>query len=165
MEVWLVRHAVAHERDLKRWPNDALRPLTPAGKRKFRKSAHGLASCLPKSVVLLTSPYVRARETAAILVRELPRAKVIEADELAAGRPVNYAFDLLRARKEKIVVLVGHEPNMSALLSAALAGERARLKIEFKKGGAACLEFTQRPEPGEATLRCMLPPRVLRASG
>ena len=39
----------------------------------------------------------------------------------------------------------------------------ARLAIEFKKGGAACLEFGGRPEPGRATLRWMLPPRVLRA--
>ena len=61
------------------------------------------------------------------------------------------------------MVLVGHEPYLSGFLSAALAGKDARIKIEFKKGGAACIEFAARVEPGRATFRWMLPPRVLRA--
>jgi phosphohistidine phosphatase SixA len=60
------------------------------------------------------------------------------------------------------VILVGHEPNLSTLLSACL-NERARLKIDFRKGGAACVEFGSRIEPGRATLCWVLPPRVLRA--
>jgi phosphohistidine phosphatase SixA len=72
-------------------------------------------------------------------------------------------FALLRTRKEQAVVLVGHEPNLSSFLSAALAGEGTRLGIEFKKGGAACLEFSARIGPGRARLQWMLPPRVLRA--
>ena len=61
------------------------------------------------------------------------------------------------------MVLLGHEPYLGNFLSAALGGKNARLKIEFKKGGAACVEFSGRPEPGGATLKWMLPPRVLRA--
>jgi len=57
---------------------------------------------------------------------------------------------------------VGHEPNLGTLLSACLH-DRARLKIEFKKGGAACIEFTSRIEPGRACLHWLMPPRVLRA--
>ena len=162
MKVFLVRHAVAHERNRARWPNDALRPLTPAGKRKFRKAAGGLAGLLPKSAALLTSPFVRARDTAAILARELGREKIIECPELAAGEPAHEVFELLKARKDEAVILVGHEPNLSILLSACLK-EHARLKIDFKKGGAACVEFTSRIEPGRACLLWMLPPRVLRA--
>ena len=68
--------------------------------------------------------------------------------------PPSKIFALLRTRKEKAVVLVGHEPNLSNFLSAALAGEHARIKIEFKKGGAACVEFAQahRTRPGHAAL-------------
>ena len=163
MEVFLVRHAIAHERDRKRWPDDARRPLTAAGKQKFRKAARGLVKQLPKSAVLLTSPYVRARETAVILAAACRGADPVECAELAADRPVSAAFELLRTRKEKAVVLVGHEPYLSGFLSAALAGKDARIKIEFKKGGAACIEFTARVEPGRATCRWMLPPRTLRA--
>ena len=143
MDVYLVRHAIAHERNRARWPKDALRPLTAAGKQKFRKAARGLARLVPKSAQVFTSPYVRARDTAAILagVAKL-RAARSKRPELAAGEPARKAFELLRiAQVKAAVVLVGHEPNLSTLLSAALAGERARLKIEFKKGGAACLAF------------------------
>lgn len=161
-EVILVRHAIAHERNRVRWPNDALRPLTTAGIRKFRKGASGLTRCLPKGAVLLTSPYVRARETAAILADALGRGKAIECSELSSGEPVQSSFDLLRKRREDALVLVGHEPNLSNFLAAALCGPGGRMKTEFKKGGAACIEFNSRIEPGRATLKWILPPKVLR---
>lgn len=165
MQVFLVRHAIAHERNRTRWPNDSLRPLTSAGIVKFRKAARGLADWLPASAVLLTSPFVRARETAAILAETRGRAKPIECTQLGANQPVSQAFELLRARKDKAVVLVGHEPYLSGLLSTALAGQHPRLRIEFRKGGAACIEFESRVEPGRATLCWMLTPKMLRALG
>lgn len=162
MKVFLVRHAIAHERDRARWPNDALRPLTPAGKRRFRTAARGLAEVLPRSAALLSSPFVRARDTAALLAEALGRKKIVECDELASGQPAHKVFEMLRARKDEAVVLVGHEPNLSTLLSACLH-EHARLKVDFKKGGAACVEFNSRIGPGRACLRWFMPPRVLRA--
>jgi len=161
MKVFLVRHAIAHARSRARWPNDALRPLTPAGKRKFRKAARGLATALPTSAALLSSPFVRARQTAELLAAALGRKKIVEARELASGESAKEVFTMLRARKDEAVVLVGHEPNLSTLLSACLH-EHGRLKIDFKKGGAACIEFTGRVEPGRACLHWFLPPRVLR---
>jgi len=162
MQVFLVRHAIAHERNRTRWPNDRLRPLTTAGIRKFRKAAYGISQCLPKRAVLLTSPFVRARETAVILAEALGSSKAIECGELASGESPHTCFALLRKRKEEAVVLVGHEPNLSTFLAVALSGDGARMKIEFKKGAAACLNFNGRIEPGRATLEWMLPPRVLR---
>jgi phosphohistidine phosphatase len=163
MKVYLVRHAVAHERNRARWPNDSLRPLTAAGKRKFRKAARGLAGVVPKSAPLLTSPYVRARDTALILARVAKMRAPVEVPELASGQPARKTFALLRSRRKAAVVLVGHEPNLSVFLSAALAGKRAALKIAFKKGGAACLEFAGAIAPGRATLQWLTPPRVLRS--
>jgi phosphohistidine phosphatase len=163
MQVYLLRHAIAHERSRARWPNDALRPLTADGRRKFRKAARGLAACLPKSAALLTSPWVRARDTAAIYAEVAKRAKAIECSELTGDSAVTEVFALLRTRREKAVILVGHEPNLGHVLAAALAGPRARLAIEFRKGGAACIEFGASIEPGRATLKWMLPPRILRA--
>lgn len=163
MDVILVRHAIAHERNRKRWPDDSLRPLTPAGREKFRKAARGLAPWLPKAAVILTSPWVRARDTARMLADAARHEKPIECIELAGDESVKRAFDLLRARKEGTVVLVGHEPYLGQLLSAALGGERRHLKIEFKKGGAACVAFQRSVAPGQATLCWMLPPRFLRA--
>ena len=165
MQVFLVRHAIAHERNRIRWPNDALRPLTTAGIRKFRKAAFGIVRCLPKGTALLTSPYVRARETAAILADAVGRRKPIECSELASGESVGACFALLRKRKEETVALIGHEPNLSTFLATALGGERTRMKIDFKKGGVACLEFPRTIGSGQATLKLMLSPRVLRALG
>jgi phosphohistidine phosphatase len=162
MDVYLVRHAIAHERSRTRWPQDALRPLTPAGKQTFRKAARGLARLLPKSAKVFTSPYVRARDTAAILTAAMDVRKATERPELAAGQPARKTFGFLRTLKSKAVVLVGHEPNLSTWLAAALAGERARLDIKFKKGGAACVEFAGSVQPGHAKLKWLAPPRVLR---
>jgi phosphohistidine phosphatase len=163
MQVFLVRHAIAHERNRIRWPNDDLRPLTSSGIRKFRKAAYGLTACLPKGVALLTSPYVRARETATILADAIGRGKPIECTELVSGESTQACFELLRKRKEDAVVIVGHEPDLSNFLSVAVCGDRGRMKTEFKKGGAACIEFNSRVESGRATLKWIMPPRVLRA--
>jgi phosphohistidine phosphatase len=163
MDVYLVRHAIAHERNATRWPDDSQRPLTTNGMRKFRKAAAGLARCVPKTAAVFTSPYVRARETAAILRESARFATAVESSELMPGKSPRAMFDLLRARRRSAVVLVGHEPDLSAWLSAALAVEPSRIKSEFKKGGAACVRFDKTVGPGSATLVWLLPPRVLRA--
>lgn len=162
MQVILVRHAIAHERSRARWPNDSQRPLTPDGIRKFEKAARGLGRYLPRSATLLTSPLVRARDTAAILRRVAQLREPVESPELGAGQAVKHAIALLRKQRTRCVVLVGHEPNLSLLLSSLLGGV-ARLKFTLKKGGAVCVEFGKAVEPGAATLLWMAPPRMLRA--
>jgi phosphohistidine phosphatase len=131
--------------------------------RKFRKAAAGLARFVPKTATVFTSPYVRARETAAILSDSAKFKPAVEAPELVPGKAPRALFDLLRTRRRSAVVLVGHEPDLSAWVSAALAVEPSRVKSEFKKGGAACIRFEKSIGPGSATLVWLLPPRVLRA--
>jgi phosphohistidine phosphatase len=158
--VILVRHALAHERNRARWPDDSQRPLTAAGKRKFRKAARGLTRLLPKSAPVLTSPYVRARETAGILTA-VHGGRFIECPELAHGESPRAVFELLRVRAGAAAILVGHEPDLGRFLAAAIGADKAQLV--FKKGGAACIEFKRRVAPGTATLRWFLTPRLLRA--
>jgi phosphohistidine phosphatase SixA len=130
--------------------------------RKFRKATAGLARFLPKNALIFTSPFVRARETAAILTESARFKAAIEVAALAPGKPQRAVFDVLRARRRP-VVLIGHEPDLSAWVSAALAVEPSRIKSEFKKGGAACVRFEKNIGPGCATLVWLLPPRMLRA--
>jgi phosphohistidine phosphatase len=166
MKVFIVRHAIAYERNRSKWPDDSRRPLTQEGTRKFRKAARGLSGLLPGRAVILTSPWRRARDTAAMLAAAAKLGPAIECPELAGDASTREVFTLLRSRKDDSVVLVGHEPNLGNFIAAALAGgKRARLKIDFKKGGAACVEFPARIGPGRATLAWMLPPRVLRGLG
>lgn len=161
MKVFLVRHAVAHDRDRASWPDDSQRPLTSAGKRKFRKAARGLANLMPRSTTILTSPFVRARQTADIL-SATAGGKIIECPELAHGGTAAAVLELLRVHADKTVVLVGHEPEFGRLLAAMLGMKSAR--FDFRKGGAACVEFDKRPAAGGGTLVSFLPPKVLRAA-
>jgi phosphohistidine phosphatase len=163
MRLYIVRHAIAHERDRARWPDDSLRPLTAEGERRFRKAARGLAVILPRSAKMLTSPYVRARKTAEVLASVARLSAPKDCTELAAVGSAGKLFAVLARRTDKHLVVVGHEPGLGKLLVAALAGQEARFAVTFKKGGAACVEFRGRPMPGRAKLLWMLPPRTLRA--
>ncbi|HTC43658.1 MAG TPA: histidine phosphatase family protein [Steroidobacteraceae bacterium] len=165
MRLYLVRHAIADEPDAKRWTDDRQRPLTAAGARRFKRSAALLGHLIQSGGTverLLTSPLVRARETAAILHRAgLPAP--IEESVLAPGRTAARVLAVLRAHDAQSIVMVGHEPDLGRLLAVCVAGPDAKLSLRFRKGGAACLSFTGAPRVGEATLEWLLPPKALRA--
>src|ERR1700722_6104071 len=129
MELLIVRHAVACERDRHRWPSDGARPLSSAGIRRARKAASGLKVFSGAPDRLLTSPLVRARQTAQILtdVAGWPRAE--EAAELAPDEPALAVLRLLGTHRSKRVAIVGHQPALGALLAACLIGEGGDLTI------------------------------------
>lgn len=165
MHLYLVRHAIAADQDLRRWPDDRQRPLTAAGRRRFRRGADSLAAVIEsagKVDRLITSPLLRARQTAAILHRAgLPPP--VEESVLAPGRTAARVLAVLRAHEAQSLVLVGHEPDLGRLLAVCIAGADAKLSLRFRKGGAACLSFAGAPRVGEATLEWLLPPKALRA--
>ncbi|HEU4625802.1 MAG TPA: histidine phosphatase family protein [Steroidobacteraceae bacterium] len=162
LEVILVRHAIAFDRDRARWPDDRDRPLSPKGKRKFRKAMPGLARWLPKIDTLLTSPLVRTRQTADILTDEAGWPEGIDTPELAPSGSPEAVLTLLRGRTEKRVALVGHEPRLGELLALCVAGPGARAFAPLKKGSVACVEFEGEVAAGQGTLTAFVPPRVLR---
>ncbi|HTC52125.1 MAG TPA: histidine phosphatase family protein [Steroidobacteraceae bacterium] len=165
MHLYLVRHAIAAEPDAKHWPDDRQRPLTAAGARRFKRTARSLVEVMQaggKVERLLSSPLVRARETAAILQRAgLPEP--IEESVLAPGRTAARVLAVLRAHDAHSIVVVGHEPDLSRLLVVCIGGPGAKLATHLRKGGAACLYFAGAPRVGEATLEWLLPPKALRA--
>jgi phosphohistidine phosphatase len=67
VDLYLVRHAAAFQKDFDRWPHDSRRPLTPQGEEEFRLAARGLARMVPRADVILSSPARRAWHTAEIL--------------------------------------------------------------------------------------------------
>src|ERR1700758_583489 len=67
MELLIVRHAIACERDAQRWPDDTERPLSPRGVLRARQAARGVKRLVPRPARVLTSPSLRAQQTAAIL--------------------------------------------------------------------------------------------------
>jgi phosphohistidine phosphatase len=164
MRLYLVRHAIAAERDASRWPDDRLRPLTAAGTRRFKRAAPALMKVISAGGPidrLITSPLTRARATAAILHRAgMPEP--IEESVLTPGRTAARVLAVLRAHGAESIVLVGHEPDLGRLLAVCIAGPDANVSLRFRKGGAACLSFAAAPRVGEATLEWLLPPKALR---
>lgn len=161
-ELIFVRHAIAFERNHRRWPDDGLRPLTPAGRQKFHRAAAGLAKWLPKVDRVLTSPLVRASQTAEILRAAARWPKAAEAPELAPGAGLSSALAMLRKQKARRFAIVGHEPDLSALLTACIAPAGTRVAIAFRKGGVACVQFSGEVRAGAGTLVAFVPPRALR---
>ena len=162
MELLIIRHAIAFARDRRRWANDAARPLSPAGVRRSRKAASGLKELCKAPDRLLTSPLVRARQTADILteVAGWPRAE--PAPELKPREDPLAVLSLLGKFRSKRIAIVGHQPDLSALLTACLLGNQGALPIELKKNAVACLSFRGRTRVGGAALKWLATPRMLR---
>src|SRR5688572_16789111 len=111
MQLYLVRHAIAGNRDPERWPDDSERPLTKRGWRRFSMAARGLRGVVPAVETVLSSPYLRAWETAMILHSDAGWPLPERRDELTGG-PVGRLVDLLQGcMGGDSVALVGHEPN------------------------------------------------------
>ncbi len=162
MELLIVRHAIALPRDRRRWPGDAARPLSPSGARRARKAASGLKNLCKVPDRLLSSPLVRARQTAQILteVAGWPRAEA--APELKPGQGAAAVLALLAKVRGKRIAIVGHQPDLSVLLTACLTKDQRALPIELKKNAVACLSFRGRAGAGGAALQWLATPRMLR---
>jgi phosphohistidine phosphatase len=163
MELLIVRHAIAVEPGTP-GVTDSERPLTEEGAAKFRESAQGLAALLSRPDVLLTSPFVRARQTAEIAAAAWGKTKPTLEPRLEAGATPAAILTAVQEHQEAALVAVfGHEPDCSGLL-AQLLGTRHDGRLAFKKGGAALVDLGD--DPGRSgQLVWLMPPRVLRLVG
>lgn len=162
-DLLIVRHAIAFERDAKRWPDDRKRPLTEDGMARARRAAKGLEHIAERPALLLTSPLVRASQTAAILVRIARWPDAIECPALAPGNSPEAVLEALRGRPERRIAIVGHQPDLGRLLATCIAGDAKPHAFELKKLGVALLSFDGAPSAGRGTLRWLLAPKLLRA--
>ncbi|MEZ4552637.1 MAG: histidine phosphatase family protein [Dehalococcoidia bacterium] len=162
LELYLVRHAVAMERDPVVWPVDAGRPLTTQGAARFRRAARGLRLLVPHVDRVLSSPYARAWATARILHEETGWPEPESCLPLTSPDYEGVLAAIAKRPGLRAVGLVGHEPHLSGLAAWLLAGAGPPVTIEMKKGAVAHIEVGA-PTPGTAAvLRWLLPPRVLR---
>lgn len=164
VHLYLVRHAVAEDRG-PAWPDDALRPLTDDGAKRWRRQAAGLAAIDARPDIILTSPFTRARQTADLLAAAFPKKpKVVELPALQPGARPRDVLRLLEPDPRRTsVALVGHEPGLGEL-AAFLVGFKT--PPEFKKGGVARIDVAILPPPaGSGALQWWLTPKVLRELG
>jgi phosphohistidine phosphatase len=158
-QLFLIRHGVAEERG-DAWPDDAKRPLSEDGIERFQRSARGLARLDVWIDVVLTSPLVRARQTADIVASAFdPRPSIITIESLAPGGSyASLVADLEKHGRKTRIALVGHEPGIGEL-GARLIGSRH--SFEFKKGAVCRIDVDEIPPVGPGDLRWFLTPKVM----
>ena len=137
MILYILRHGLAVEPGAPGYAKDADRPLTPKGERKLWQIAEAMETLELAFDLMLSSPHLRARQTADIIAEAFNARKKLEFSETLtpAGSPKRLIEFLLGLKPlPENVLLVGHEPYLSGLISLLVAGD-ARLCVTLKKGG------------------------------
>lgn len=157
MELYLLRHA--HAGDPAAWDGpDDRRPLSDKGERQAERLGRFLADIGFEADAILTSPKVRAAQTATIVAERLGKP-VSEDERLAGGVTVRTLEAVLRSAGDpRRAVVVGHDPDFSDLLAALCDAAR----VPMKKGALARIDVDGPLGPGAGTLRWLVPPDLLR---
>lgn len=162
MKLYLIRHSNAVEPGTPEYEDDSQRPLTEKGREKMRKSASALKDLGVKPDLILSSPFARAAQTAEILAKIMKYKKEIAySDSLV---PVGNTDTLIGEMNEKYtvdeLVLVGHEPSLSALIGTLVAGT-PEISVNMKNGGVCCLAVDDLRVERKAVLEWLLTPKIL----
>jgi phosphohistidine phosphatase len=157
MRCYFLRHGIAAEAG-EFHGRDFDRPLTDEGHERMVREAKTMAALSIELDVILSSPLVRAKQTAAIVAKELKvRDRLIEDTRLGLDfGPSPLASILKEHAQAKAILLVGHEPSMSHTVGRLIGGAR----IDFKKGSLALVDV---PDPSTAggELVWLIPAKVL----
>ncbi len=150
MRLYLLRHGEAD------WPGwdgeDDDRPLTKAGRKEVHQVAKFLARLNAKVDVVLSSPLPRACQTADIAAEHLKTRMHVE-NLLAPGFDAAHLGTIRRKYPQQVLMLVGHEPDFSEVVAAAIGGE-----VKFAKAGVALIELARR----KGKLLWLFPPKVAK---
>lgn len=161
MEIWVLRHAKAEEGG-PAMPDEE-RALTPGAREKMRSAARAIARLEPKLDAILTSPLVRARQTAEPVARALAlQDDVIESDALSPGADPKDILREIEKRGLDRVLVVGHMPHLGRLVGYLLTGQPNSL-VEIKKGALARIEFEGNTPKPPGTLTLLLTSKALAA--
>jgi phosphohistidine phosphatase len=162
VNIYILRHGIAVERDEWDSKSDAERPLMAEGEKQLRKTCRALEKMKLDFDLILSSPFARAKQTAEIVAGELKR-RLKFSDELQPSGSAKKLFrqltDLEPAPEN--ILLVGHEPYLSRLISLLISGDE-NAAIDFKKGGLCKLEVGKLRTGKCATLAWLLTPKQMK---
>jgi phosphohistidine phosphatase len=163
MELYVLRHAIAAEPGMHR--RDAERPLTDEGRARLEKIVKAFAPLDVKVDRVLTSPYVRARQTATVAAHALD-APLVEVPALASGADPEGIVAAVRehADAHASVMIVGHEPDLGRLVTFLVSGDDQG-GVRMKKAGLVKLSVGSLRAGRCAVLEWSLWPRHLVALG
>ena len=140
MDLFILRHGKAGHSSSE--PDDDKRALTPAGRKEIRTIARWMHDEKIQFDVIGSSPLIRASETAGIVARVLDlRDRVIIWEDLAPGGDLDtVCYSVAQANSEGNVLVVGHEPAMSALVGKIIS-PGGTASVMFPKGGLAKIRY------------------------
>lgn len=164
MDLLLIRHAPAEDRErfARTGQPDDLRPLSQRGIERMKLAARGLVTLALPVERLISSPLVRAQQTAQIVAPALEVRRFDTEAMLSPPIPTDSLIDWLRKQpRVEGMALVGHEPNLSQLAETLLCGA-ANGSMPLKKGGAILLRFAAGIAAGQGQLVWSLTPGILR---
>jgi phosphohistidine phosphatase len=161
MHLYLIRHGIAVDREDPNCPPDTERPLTPKGVKRAHAAALGLRTLDANPNAVLTSPWLRAVQTAEIFCETIGYSskKIIRTDALKGTSQPSELLRELQSMKAKVVLCFGHEPHLHHVIGHVL---HTTAKItELKKAGLALLEL-ERVSPPQGRLLALYPASTLR---
>lgn len=167
MKIIFIRHAIAEDRTTfaKSGKSDALRPLSEKGIKRMEQSRQGLQRVEPVADYIISSELVRAIQTADLISEVYPEAERKAISQLNPGsNPAKLNKRLAELPADSTILLIGHEPDLSELISWYTNGSHFNF-LQLKRGAACLLEFKGSPEPASAEMIWLLPPRQLRSLG
>jgi phosphohistidine phosphatase len=152
MLLYFLRHGDAIQ---KASLDDSERPLSELGRKQATVVGEFLRTMEATIDVVVSSPLVRAVETAEIVRKSLDVRKSEATEHLVPGTRKKQLLDLLNSMKVSSIILVGHEPHLSQTISLLLSGQES-LPIEMKKCSLACLVVSEPVRGGHALLQWLL---------
>jgi len=167
MDLHILRHAVAAAAKSDHPGQDSVRELTPEGARKMHRIAEAMKAGGLEFDLILSSPYVRAKQTADIVATVFKLKKVLRLSAALAPHAMLEKFvEEIKTRypERTSILLVGHEPHLSRLISVLASGTPG-MTISLKKGGLAKLTVAGLRAGRCASLDWLLTPKQIRAMG
>lgn len=170
MNLYIIRHGKAEPWDTA--PNDVERQLTPEGKQGVEAAAKALVRLEIELKQLISSPLVRAYQTAEIFSKINNNLPIEKSNYLAPGTCGEKVTELLQMKgKSESIAIFGHNPDFSELVSYfTVNNPNSYLNIDLKVGSVVRIEFPQltdwtRLTSGIGLLRWVLEPKILRELG
>jgi|SRR6185295_9225236 phosphohistidine phosphatase len=164
MELYLIRHGLAQQLGLKNDFTDERRTLTAEGRDRMREVSRGLRKLGVQLDLLITSPLVRAVETAELVAEALAlnKKEIIQTAGLAPGGSADELFSEIKSYTGvESAGLVGHEPYLGEL-AARMVQSTGHLAISLRKGGVCCINVVETVPSFRGELVWLMTPKQLR---
>ncbi len=164
MNLYLIRHGIAHDLHESGIAEDSQRQLTKEGKEQLKEVSKGLVKLKIRPCHIFSSPLIRARQTAEIIANTFNHHQNINIiQSLAPGYSFSDLYKDLKAHSPfEEIFLVGHEPSLS-LLASHLLWANDKLNISFKKASVCRIDIYDIPPTTPGTLKWILTPKLIQS--